>query len=46
MAELLRAGFDSSPPVPEVEFHTALWDAKLPIQELLATERTPPYGLA
>lgn len=35
MVELLQAGFENSPPMPEVEFHTALWDSKLPIQELL-----------
>lgn len=32
MVELLRAGFENSPPMPEVEFHTALWDSKLAIQ--------------
>ncbi len=35
MVELLQAGFENSPLMPEVEFHTALWDSKLPIQELL-----------
>lgn len=35
MVELLPAGFENSPPMPEVEFHTALCDSKLPIQEIL-----------
>lgn len=35
MVELLQSGFDNSLLMPEVEFHTALWYFKLPIQELL-----------
>lgn len=50
MVELLQAGFENALPMPEVEFHTALRESKLSIQELLqkgplhmASPDAPPH---